>query len=1321
MHTQTSTVPRVELAERTILSSFKFKDLSSLVSTPVKFLKSSFLGSSNSIDDSPDHQGPGAIPRIRGNITSARQPISMASMCYGTHVFIFTICRDGRVRIWNLLSRELVTNFSLHIQSANFRLGNSTTLDIPSTSNLDKSLLPATPVVAMQIFDESFLEHDEMGQVAETLCFKIMCHLPQTTTGTLAEFIIISAAVDANGHIHSTEAIDINPTLDDGQEALVDFTIQRGRHSVDNLADADADGGMPSNARGQDDEDDQDESQWLTLWTLWNRSSSVVIRYCQWRVPTGPAELLPQKDDHVAWHDPSKVTGKRWITVISRPNADAAMPTLKSFATSQSDTSSFAELFLGHFFEPGRFSLTSIATALAIYTGSDPDSISYESLTYSMLQSAVLSTVGADIESLFSEQNPADYFSTYENALYEAYRAFAAILLRVSHFEATPCSITLHSATNTIITVQRGPTIGILRAADSFEILNSATSSRSTNSQTISKSLPILVAPNSLFDGPLSSIQDKSLRHDLIRFMRLAEFITFNVFPDLEVATIEDEILSSHLDISIEDYAADVYSRTFSPDAGNIDHLLVDVGVQVKAIGNFHAVLDSLLDALRQTSDDQDIQDAQLRSGNSSTTAFVHALIASATSQIVSARLDTAKQSVFALLLIKSLNLHDADRFSISGPTLLEYIDVYRSYAKLAWITKQQISSSSPFTSSHRSAPINHTAPADSIHAQFSNIQLSADPTTIEDTTLIQYLLQHHYILDMMVHIRDPTNEYDQTESTDIASFIGHASRVLLHKLGFCAGSRHALANSTVILAKKLLAYGHVGIVSELCETHARPTAALQYLRARVWLEMLEWSKAATCFDSAIGGDLAQSDLSTVVSPELLENHCIGYYRHVSDLFLERNVLDHAVHFAQFALDLIPHEEHQLHANLIGSINKTIFKSYIEMADFDGAYQVILSLKDLEFRRDCVRIMINALCDQNDLFSLCAKFHFDPDMSDEVERTLEFKARTSELSLSPHVPNYHRICYAYYMYRENYQCAARSMYVLSHKLLTLPLPSIMRKEERAHAAAQIVAEQTQSLMTALNTLSLLSPSEAWISVPTGLADLSFFVVRAGAAGLGTIGSNRGYDPADDDDDDTLDDEGETNANGSKAINTHRHTTGTRYQPVRIVEISDIRKQYHLALAKLQLQHRFSEVMQTTAFLDAGDAYSMFCQAGLYDEALSFAAIFELDLARVFTAIVDHAYGASLQITAEFASKNFAELPHVLHSNEDDDDDRAGPISEIATKTGLGQGSKWMRLKLLLDRYDGVANGYRLHLVVIDAMLSRNRFETVPAWLVAPFE
>jgi hypothetical protein len=128
-----------------------------------------------------------------------------------------------------------------------------------------------------------------------------------------------------------------------------------------------------------------------------------------------------------------------------------------------------------------------------------------------------------------------------------------------------------------------------------------------------------------------------------------------------------------------------------------------------------------------------------------------------------------------------------------------------------------------------------------------------------------------------------------------------------------------------------------------------------------------------------------------------------------------------------------------------------------------------------------------------------------------------------------------------------------------------------------------LAEQAQSYLAAMNSMSFVNPDVAWFVHSNDLSEESVLKKRKLDVGLYLMGQEK-------------------------------HAVKKMTQ---VVTIKNMRQEYELVLAKLDLAHQFREFSMTMALPDPQDCFSLYIQAEKYEAALKLGKLFSLDLKKLF--------------------------------------------------------------------------------------------------------
>jgi hypothetical protein len=137
-----------------------------------------------------------------------------------------------------------------------------------------------------------------------------------------------------------------------------------------------------------------------------------------------------------------------------------------------------------------------------------------------------------------------------------------------------------------------------------------------------------------------------------------------------------------------------------------------------------------------------------------------------------------------------------------------------------------------------------------------------------------------------------------------------------------------------------------------------------------------------------------------------------------------------------------------------------------------------------------------------------------------------------------------------------------------------------------------------------------------------------------------------------------------------------------------VTTKDIEKDYHLSLAKLELQSILPELSESCRLPDHTDIISLYLQQGKFENAMITSNLFGAELGRVFKALVERCLdGPPLNV--------FVCAPPIQRN--------------------------YLYLDEFLKKYDKPTEGYPLSKEVIVTFLSRSPTVILPDWLTRPIQ
>ncbi|KAH8923593.1 hypothetical protein BT69DRAFT_1350037 [Atractiella rhizophila] len=376
------------------------------------------------------------------------------------------------------------------------------------------------------------------------------------------------------------------------------------------------------------------------------------------------------------------------------------------------------------------------------------------------------------------------------------------------------------------------------------------------------------------------------------------------------------------------------------------------------------------------------------------------------------------------------------------------------------------------------------------------------------------------------------------------------------------------------------------------------------------------------------------------------------FYAHVAGIFEPKEAHSQTAYFSRLALDVWSAKD-----GSSTDLWSRLFRSIAQLGEFDRAYEVLMAMPsgNPDIRPECLRNLVSFMCESGATDQLL-KYSFGG-LVKELEQTLDFRARNSD-TLS--TPNYYRILYAYHISKADYRNAALAMYLHAQRI-----------ENTAYRSAdprRPIRLQTQSYLAAINALSLVEPKEqAWIPV---------------------------------------------NIQGSKMIGKRKrklqyvipdsHFSKDAVK-IDVVEVEDIRKEYTMAVSRLQLADDYPELLQRSNPLTPDVVVSLLAETEAYETAFSVAARLEEDMSNIFAILAEKCLRLGVLSDSQAVESNLATWVT-----------RFGVAS---TWQGSYAARGWRILQSLLQRYDSSRTNWTYHSVVLMRILEFDRSFNIPNWLI----
>jgi hypothetical protein len=361
--------------------------------------------------------------------SSASQPISLASLCYAENLLLFTLSRDRKLRIWNLITHTCVKTLQL-------------------SQGQGALLLPPIPQQYIQVFDEDILESSKTANTPSAFNenvaqFKLAVYTaPVESADPL--FNIFQGKVDSLGQVRDLsliqqkcvpEELNMEGDMSSRNDQLVDFVILREDTTT---SDGDSMHEAPE--------------EW-EIWTLWNRARIPILRHSSFALKAAaPASII---EGNVWWNVTSSI--QKSTSLVLAPNA------------SEGTSLSQHEQILEYIFEPGRFSFHVICKALKTFVAPSTPS----PLNWTDLRAQVMTHLGSQInlQSSTSQDSstPINKFELFEGFIQSEYNRFLSLCQQYQIQDSIPSSLAFMGQERWV--VHRGH-CSALRLKDETEILN---------------------------------------------------------------------------------------------------------------------------------------------------------------------------------------------------------------------------------------------------------------------------------------------------------------------------------------------------------------------------------------------------------------------------------------------------------------------------------------------------------------------------------------------------------------------------------------------------------------------------------------------------------------------------------------------------------------------------------------------------------------------------------------------------------------------------------------------------------------------------------
>ncbi|TKY90866.1 hypothetical protein EX895_000864 [Sporisorium graminicola] len=1091
------------------------------------------------------------------------------------------------------------------------------------------------------------------------------------------------------------------------------------------------------------------------MWALWDAGAGPVLKYAKVGVeaanPDESSMSVRSVAEDLSKDDWRTVSSERVYRPLHGEDFEATLEATKEVIDA-------ADIFLDRVLEPGRFSEATLRLALSTYKEVASSTVHAPSTLFASLRDEVASVVasGCRLENDPRTGGPM-YEKLYASRVREWMR-FVGLAEQIETAARWPIGLSLPAGSfdgakesseavvplvigrdtialpinedeasvverlqRTLFATHSKPRSGTSLAADSAgeerALLIHAADSHPTNI------LPTLGRTSATVAEVLTLVESAS---------DLAACFTA---PELEAfAAGLQNLLSEPLTVSVKEAIADVWSNNFASLGGEeaseiVARIASDLGASLDSTLTDMAIL------LSETTSHAD----KLTSASSiASTDLGSAVTADALIQTLASR---HRLAVSFMLLLTALAAEDrmADLVENESRQIGAALSIFQSLSAALQLARTD-------AAVQVAGSINDAAETDSIVAKLNQMSVAGRKSREP----------HHFTAPTLLHqcVRDELlNTSKATGKTGALSLsVKWAVLSSLWSLGLTdlreslpAGAKPLLPYLTdrhTSVAFAILVQGYP-LAAETFLASFPETPAGEYVRARALVQMQRLDDASESFEKVVSAlELPNSTRSRAASGlfELLpssivlaegEERVAAYYRHVALFFEPFEAIEHVIRFCQASIDAVGTYADDGPAKLgLGEAGTDatkasapkevwfkIFRCQLALDDFEAAYATVMATPYEGVRKDCLRNLVSVMCEEGHIQPL---LHFTfPGLQSEVEKTLSFKARNSD-PLS--VPNYYAVLYSYHVFRGDLKSAGAVMYQHAERLGELHRSVSARGDgiDPLERFMVVAVEQAQSYLASINALTMLQHENAWFAHAadashSDAADGSESLfepstsVRAGAAAGKQTSSLTRYIPA--------------------------SAYSKRVREIRVVSVDDVRREYSLALARLELVKRYPDLAYSTTVLRPSDAVLLFVNSDSFDSAFNMAWSLGVDMTPIFAALTVKAVALSRAKLERDALKRkggaeaangtgddvHPEIAELLEADEDLLEPEAVFLTlseKSASWAGCAADRAWRFVRYHLEMYDSEEDGkyYRVVLSRISAL----DHAVTPEWLTEWF-
>ncbi|XP_037026302.1 nuclear pore complex protein Nup160 homolog isoform X2 [Bradysia coprophila] len=674
------------------------------------------------------------------------------------------------------------------------------------------------------------------------------------------------------------------------------------------------------------------------------------------------------------------------------------------------------QIYCSYIFHPGKFQRSVIDQALMMFRRSNI--LSDPNLPISILKDRVCQAVEQEVQNEISE-----YEMTDEEYVEVSAKHWEAFYLRCEQYQEKSCQpigLVIMQSVGAVCIVKK-TSFSLLRPCDTLE--------------------HVMIAGDSV---------EIDLDEDIVKLVSVLAMLEQPILEDIK-REIDNKMYYLHIpNVVIEKFVSDMLSKDDDGDMSSQRDFILKLHYEIKTIGDLSQAMIRLLDELRMDTDEE----TPLNATRHLITLFGSDIGISVVSESLR-QIALIRYSLCRNLLILQHILFDTFDIpcnvlevirSQCMPDTMVYV---QAYYVMMWMSE------TPAQSGTSSASL------ESSLQRLATLQLSDArhiPRSVQPITLLELFLRGKGIVTglsaLNLQFKKLTDQQWQYTLVPLVKNIG--------QLVWAVSGNFIFGEWLLSSCQHILIQEYVRLLNRWCEWNS---CSRHFILAVSLLENGEAHKAYDMFMKAASGVLTETFLEKIILTPSAEGITYNmaltqYYLKVIQLFEQHSALDHVISLARAAIGILDKNDPQL-----AMFQSIVFTNHLQLEHYDEAYHALIDNSEPSRRKDCLRLLVVCLFQQN-RSDLLMKYPYIR-LQDDLEDIVESRARSMAIERN----HYYEFLYAFHVTKGNFRKASSIMYeqAMRYALECDTIESVQCRYE--------------CLLACLNALNLCDENYAWIAKP----------------------------------------------------------------------------------------------------------------------------------------------------------------------------------------------------------------------------------------------